>query len=64
VLLLAPGEKGDGHTSSLEAKRSVPEETSSIQTLPLSPTLKLALLDEQAVSVPWRKYFDIDELMT
>ncbi|HJQ30041.1 MAG TPA: hypothetical protein VJ827_11920 [Rubrobacter sp.] len=58
VVLFAPGEKVAGRRSFLGAMRSVPEEAASIPLLPLSPTLKLALLDEQAVSVPWRKQFE------
>ena len=58
VLLLAPDRKDGGCTaSSLGATRSTPD-AAPVPLLPLPPTLKLALLDEPAVSVPWREQFE------
>ena len=60
VLLFTPGQEGDDGlttTSFLGAARSIPDEV-AVPLLPLPPTLKLALLDEPAVSVPWREQFE------
>ena len=57
VLLLAPDRKRNELPFSLGATTSTPD-TPSIPLLPLPPTLKLALLDEPAVSVPWREQFE------
>jgi hypothetical protein len=58
VLLLSLREKGYGHTSYPRDMRSVLEKAASIPLLSLSPTLEVALLDEQAVSVPWQEHFE------
>ena len=56
VLLFTPDRKGGGHLSSSWATRSrIPDAAPSV---PLLPTLKLALLNEPAVSVPWREQFE------
>jgi hypothetical protein len=57
ILLLAPGLKDGVREDSLEAMRSTPQ-TAGTPVLSLSPSLKLALLDELAVSASWRSLFD------
>ena len=57
LLLLAPGINADVRRAFLETMRSAPG-TAAIPILPLSPSLKLALLDELAVSAPWRSLFE------
>jgi hypothetical protein len=57
VVLLAPGLKDGVREGFLEAMKST-QETSAIPVLPLSSALKLSLLDELAVSAPWRTLFE------
>jgi hypothetical protein len=53
VLLLTPSLSPDVRGTILGAMRSTPK-TAHIPVLSLSPSLKLALLDELAVSASWR----------
>jgi hypothetical protein len=57
LLLLAPGLNPDVRRAFLGAMRSTPE-TATIPILPLSPTLKQALLDELAASTSWLRLFE------
>ena len=54
VLLLTPSLSPDVRRAFLEALRNSPK-TAAIPVLSLSAALKLALLDELAASVPWRR---------
>ncbi len=57
LLLLAPGLDSDVRRAFLETMRSTPK-TAAMPVLPISPALKLALLDELAGSAPWRSLFE------
>jgi hypothetical protein len=57
ILLLAPGLDDGVRGTFLEAIRSAPK-IAAIPVLPLSSTLKLALLDELSASAPWRSLFE------
>jgi hypothetical protein len=57
LLLLAPGLDSDVRRAFLEAMRSIPK-TAALPVLPLSPTLRQALLDELSASTSWRSHFE------
>ena len=56
LLLLTPGLKADVRGAFLEAMSSSPK-TAAVPVLSFSDTLKLALVDELAVSVSWQNLF-------
>jgi hypothetical protein len=57
LLLLTPGLNPDVRGAFLEAMSSSPK-TAATPLLSFSDTLKLALVDELAVSASWRDYFE------
>ena len=57
VVLLAPGLEDGVREALTEVLRSAPR-TASLPVLPLSSALKMALLDELAVSTSWRALFE------
>ena len=57
VLLLAPGLDAGLRRALVEAMRSNPK-TAHVHTLSFSSALKLALVDELAVSTSWRSLFE------
>jgi hypothetical protein len=57
VVLLAPGLKGGPREAFLKAMKGR-QETAAIPVLPLSSALRMALLDELAVSTSWRTLFE------